>query len=66
MTDEPFKVGDVVELKSGGPQMVVTELSEKDRAYCEWFDDKKLPQGNSFPAAALRHYRPPQWGTSSR
>ena len=33
-------VGDVVQLKSGGPTMTVAWIEDHE-AYCEWFDLKK-------------------------
>jgi len=33
-----FKEGDVVFLKSGGPAMTITELSDDRESFCEWFD----------------------------
>jgi uncharacterized protein YodC (DUF2158 family) len=49
-----FNVGDIVRLKSGGPDMAVKSLpSEKSTIYaCQWFAGKKLEQG-SFPADSL-------------
>lgn len=49
---EEFKPGDVVRLKSGGPKMTVTEVGEE--VYCEWFDDKKEPQGRGFSPTSLK------------
>ena len=40
-----FKIGDVVVLKSGGPQMTVTGSSEGDRALCSWFIDGAQSKG---------------------
>jgi len=45
-----IKKGDVVRIKSGGPQMTVEEYpvqllpdgEDTERAKCVWFDDKKL------------------------
>jgi uncharacterized protein YodC (DUF2158 family) len=50
-----FKVGDVVQLKSGGPDMTVAEASsvgDKDHVWCQWFGGRKLERGR-FPAASL-------------
>ncbi|CAJ0892967.1 hypothetical protein AMST5_04264 [freshwater sediment metagenome] len=48
-----FKVGQVVQLKSGGPDMTVSEINEKSildtddrmRIWCQWFGGRKLEQG---------------------
>lgn len=53
-----FNVGDVVRLKSGGPQMTVTVPALKDdpaRCYCVWFDTvhKAEPFGSNFKIEAL-------------
>lgn len=55
MTQKRYQVGDVVELKSGGPVMTVTDLMAgyPDDANCSWFSGDKLEQG-AFPMAALR------------
>lgn len=34
-----FKVGDVVQLKSGGPLMTVSYLSDKGKFTCYWFNE---------------------------
>jgi uncharacterized protein YodC (DUF2158 family) len=46
-----LKVGDVVQLKSGGPMMTISWI-EDDQAYCEWFDGKK-PMGQKFLLTSL-------------
>jgi len=43
-----FKIGDIVKLKSGGPEMTVNALPD-DRIViykCQWFAGKKLESGN--------------------
>lgn len=41
-----FKVGDIVKLKSGGPDMTVQIVPEKGENYrCQWFAGKKLEFG---------------------
>jgi uncharacterized protein YodC (DUF2158 family) len=52
-----FKIGDQVELISGGPTMTVTSELEDHRStghvYCSWFSGKKHEQGQ-FPTGALK------------
>lgn len=46
-----FIVGDIVKLKSGGPEMTVQR--ERDSYYtCQWFAGKKLESG-VFPEGSL-------------
>ena len=42
-----FKVGDIVQLKSGGPSMTISHLSSGDdpKYSCTWFNGKKLEHG---------------------
>lgn len=47
-----FKVGDVVQLKSGGPKMTVLEVNPA-MAYTTWFAGSKNERGN-FPIASLQ------------
>lgn len=49
-----FKVGDVVRLRSGGPEMTVTatNLGESKNLRCEWFESGSV-KISTFPAAAL-------------
>lgn len=49
-----FAVGDIVKLKSGGPEMTVRMVpTDISRSYtCQWFAGKKLEQGN-FPGDSL-------------
>jgi uncharacterized protein YodC (DUF2158 family) len=56
-----FTIGNIVKLKSGGPEMTVAE----ERNYsgvsvmmrCQWFDGKKLEQGE-FPSNSLELVKP--------
>jgi uncharacterized protein YodC (DUF2158 family) len=48
---ETYKVGDVVQLKSGGPKMTVT-ASEAKTVHCVWFAGAKKEFGQ-FPPATL-------------
>lgn len=49
-----WKVGDVVQLKSGSPKMTVTDVRAKDgMTYCSLFEGNQEKRG-SFPADALQ------------
>lgn len=49
-----FKVGQVVMLRSGGPEMTVSDRDTLDdeHAWCQWFGGRKLEEGK-FPVASL-------------
>lgn len=52
-----FKDGDIVILKSGGPQMTITRADvegDPNLVFCRWFDDKGELKGHRFMAAALK------------
>ena len=55
----PFKIGDIVKLKSGGPKMTVVEMKEKgdgvEALLCVWFagSDFSKPEAYVFVAAGL-------------
>jgi uncharacterized protein YodC (DUF2158 family) len=55
-----FKVGDTVQLKSGGPIMTVTEVGTmhgngKPAVWVTWFWDNKVERDH-FPPEALQAY----------
>jgi uncharacterized protein YodC (DUF2158 family) len=52
-SERSFKFGDVVTFKSGGPNMVVTIVS--DWIHCDWFDAVGIYHNATFPPAILRH-----------
>ena len=58
-----FKIGDIVKLKSGGPDMTVkSENTRFDTGAvygyeCQWFAGKKLESGN-FPTDSLEKVTP--------
>lgn len=55
MSENALKPGDVVMLKSGGPQMTVTALGQgawTGTVYTKWFDGSVVKDGE-FPAEAL-------------
>lgn len=54
-----WKVGDEVQLKSGGPIMTVTGMGDnlgKPLVWCSWFAGKE-PKSSTFPPEALKPYR---------
>jgi uncharacterized protein YodC (DUF2158 family) len=59
MSNEAFKEGDVVELKSGGPKMTIKRIfqkpgSKRTMAFCGWFDNQNRSQSESFELEALK------------
>ncbi|MBB4515850.1 YodC family protein [Paraburkholderia fungorum] len=52
---QTFKVGDIVQLKSGGPEMTVNSVPTGGGTYyqCQWFAGKKLESGH-FPSDSLK------------
>jgi uncharacterized protein YodC (DUF2158 family) len=53
-----YKVGEVVQLKSGGPAMTVDELTSSDRYRCVWFKGASREQG-VFSEDTLSVFIPP-------
>lgn len=49
--DQEFKIGDVVQLKSGGPKMTIDAIDKfgmgatHNQARCVWFDGTKRVEG---------------------
>lgn len=55
MQENSFKLGDVVQLKSGGPKMTIISVPESvayNQYGCSWFGGKKHERGH-FPPEAL-------------
>jgi uncharacterized protein YodC (DUF2158 family) len=54
--NEQFQLGDVVQLKSGGPRMTVDEIgpdmTNRLTVWCTWFDGLKKVTDN-FPASSV-------------
>ena len=53
MTDNQFKPGDVVSLRSGGPRMTIANVNGQG-AFCEWFTDDQQLQSRSFVITSLK------------
>jgi len=53
MAAQKFTVGDIVKLKSGGPNMSVKSVYNEQYT-CQWFAGKKLEQG-VFPPQSLAY-----------
>lgn len=50
-----FKVGDVVRLKTGGPEMTVEAVDTKSHEIlCTWLAVEGVPQESRFKGLALR------------
>ena len=54
-----FNVGDTVELKSGSPDMTVTQVGQDSRTgqpsvWVQWFDTQGKPQNATFPVEAVK------------
>jgi uncharacterized protein YodC (DUF2158 family) len=49
VNDCPWKPGDIVGVKSGGPPMTVAR-AEMGKVFCEWFDGKTPMNGEFTPA----------------
>ncbi|WP_372402914.1 YodC family protein [Alcaligenes faecalis] len=49
-----FRIGDVVQLRSGGPEMTVIDMNQKgENVKCVWFMIDNRSRTQSFPAASL-------------
>lgn len=67
-----LKIGDIVQLKSGGPAMTIDNIdkmviaaignevlsSKPDYAWVSWMDKKDQRQNDSFPVTSLTIYEP--------
>ncbi|MEY0027221.1 YodC family protein [Providencia rettgeri] len=45
-----FNIGDVVVLKSGGPQMTIADFNDDGYVICTWFVDQKVSREAFIPA----------------
>jgi uncharacterized protein YodC (DUF2158 family) len=48
-----FQVGDVVQLKSGGPRMTVERI-DQEIVYCSWFPQGDIRRTEAFNVETLR------------
>ena len=62
---EDFEIGDVIQLRSGGPRMTVRGLLSDGDVVCRWFDGNAVHE-ESFPSAALNKVELPKAGGSRR
>lgn len=52
MKDAKFKIGDVVQLRSGGPRMTVLHVAE-EWLECLWFNNAGELQQDTFPPTMI-------------
>lgn len=54
-----FKIGEAVQLISGGPRMTVVEADDSEAMVaCKWFDKDERLRNDKFPSAALTDAQP--------
>jgi len=61
MPNEQFKRGQIVQLKSGGPQMTVTQVHDDPGPFagyveCSWFGGRSKHESGRFHIETLRDY----------
>ncbi|HKZ77026.1 MAG TPA: DUF2158 domain-containing protein [Pyrinomonadaceae bacterium] len=62
---EDFEIGDVVELRSGGPKMTVHSLVSDGDVVCQWFESNEVHEEN-FPKEVLKKVEQVEGGGSRR
>ena len=62
---EDFEIGDVVQLRSGGPKMTVHILVSDGDVVCQWFESNEVHEEN-FPKEALKQVEQIKAGGSRR
>ena len=59
MAEEDLKIGDTVQLKSGGPAMTIRSIENysggRQEALCDWFDGNDKKEGK-YPLTSLKLY----------
>ena len=54
---EDFEIGDVVQLRSGGPKLTIHGLVSDGDVVCQWFEGNVVHE-ESFPKEALKKIEP--------
>jgi uncharacterized protein YodC (DUF2158 family) len=63
MAQQPFQVGDIVRMRSGGPPMTVTRLGcVGDQVRCTWFESRGRPHYYYLDIGALEPTDPDSAG----
>jgi uncharacterized protein YodC (DUF2158 family) len=62
---DDFEIGDVVQLRSGGPKMTVHSLVSDGDVVCQWFESNEVHREN-FPKEALQKVKQIPAGGSRR
>ena len=57
MADNAWKIGDRVQLNSGGPTMTVDAINDDGTVRCTWFDDKKELKSESFHPDTIHEFK---------
>jgi uncharacterized protein YodC (DUF2158 family) len=60
-----FEIGDVVQLRSGGPKMTIHSLASDGDVACQWFEGNEVHEGD-FSNKVLRKAEQVEDGGSRR
>jgi uncharacterized protein YodC (DUF2158 family) len=52
-----FQIGNVVRLRSGGPDMTVESIESEEKVWCTWFDSNKRNLSKAFKREVLELVR---------
>lgn len=61
-TMDNLQVGDVVQLKSGGPAMTIQQVHSDRSVFCQWFDKEGALKQGSFQPQQLQKVEPQDHG----